>query len=46
MLLYYNIFKFFADNKVCWEVTETKVDDVFAKFELKGTIKARKVDGI
>ena len=45
MLLYYNIFKFFADNKVCWEVTETKVDDVFAKFELKGTIKARKVDG-
>ena len=45
MLLYYNIFKFFVDNKVCWEVTDTKVDDVFAKFELKGTIKARKVDG-
>ena len=45
MLLYYNIFKFFVDNKVCWELSEKKVDDVFANFELQGTIKARKVDG-
>ena len=45
MLLYYNIFKFFVDNKVCWELSDKKVDDVFANFELQGTIKARKVDG-
>ena len=44
MLLYYNIYKFFVDNKQCWEISEKKVDDVFANFELKGTIKARKVD--
>ena len=45
MLLYYNIYKFYVDNKACWEVGETKVEDVFANFELKGTIKAKKVDG-
>ena len=45
MLLYYNIFKFFVDNKVCWELSDKKVDDVFANFELQGTIKAKKVDG-
>ena len=45
MFLYYNIFKFFVDNKVCWELSDKKVDDVFANFELQGTIKARKVDG-
>ena len=45
MLLYYNIYKFFYDNKVCWELGEKKVEDVFANFELKGSIKARKVDG-
>ena len=45
MLLFYNIYKFFIDNKVCWEVGEKKVEDVFANFELKGTIKAKKVDG-
>ena len=45
MLLFYNIHKFFLDNKVCWDLGEKKVEDVFANFELKGTIKARKVDG-
>ena len=45
MLLYYNIFKFFVDNKVCWELSDKRVDDVFANFELQGTIKAKKVDG-
>ena len=45
MLLFYNIHKFYFDNKACWEVGETKVEDVFANFELKGTIKAKKVDG-
>ena len=45
MLLYYNIYKFFLDNKSCWELGEKKVEDVFANFELKGTIKAKKVDG-
>ena len=45
MVLLYNIFKFYYDNKACWEVGETKVEDVFANFELKGSIKARKVDG-
>ena len=45
MLLYYNVYKFYVDNKACWEVGETKVEDVFANFELKGTIKAKKVDG-
>ena len=45
MLLYYNIYKFFVDNKVCWELGEKKVEDVFANFELQGAIYARKVDG-
>ena len=45
MLLFYQINKFFYDNKVCWELGEKKVEDVFANFELKGSIKAKKVDG-
>jgi WD40 repeat protein len=42
MLLFYQINKFFYDNKVCWELGEKKVEDVFANFELKGSIKAKK----
>ena len=45
ILLFYGIHKFFVDNKVCWELGEKKVEDVFANFELKGNIKAKKVDG-
>ena len=45
MLLFYQINKFFYDNKVCWELGEKKVEDVFANFELKGSINAKKVDG-
>lgn len=45
MLLYYNITHFFFDNKVCWEIKNERIDDVFSKFELKFEPKARKVDG-
>lgn len=45
MVLFYSISQFFTENKACWELHETRVDDVFAKFEFKVTPKARKVDG-
>ena len=45
ILLLYNISKFFYDNKQCWEIQDTKVDDIFANFQLTAEPKARKVDG-
>ena len=45
VLLLYNITHFFFDNKVCWEIKNEKIDDVFSKFELKFEPKARKIDG-
>ena len=45
ILLLYNISKFFTDNKQCWDIQDTKVDDIFANFQLSAEPKARKVDG-